>query len=194
VGRSPRERDEALEAIATLLRRLPDSVEKDEGIRLTAGLLQLSQSLEERLRQSSRRDAPAIAVVPSRDASPAEVRERRFLAMALAMPDAAKPYLGSLSADAFQLEGHRRAFELIRAGATSPDDLPDDLRGVALSLQVELAEAAPSEAELREAAYRVELPMLERRAAEMRDAGDEAGRLEALDLARRVRAALRGER
>ncbi len=48
--------------------------------------------------------------------------------------------------------------------------------------------------ELREAAYRVELPMLERRAAERRAAGDEAGRLEALDLARRVRAALRGER
>jgi len=193
-GRSPRERDEALEAIATLLRRFPDSVEKDEGIRLTAGLLQLSQSLEERLRQSSRRGAPAIAVVPSRDASPAEVRERRFLAMALAMPAAAKAYLGSLPADAFQVEGHRRAFELIRAGATSPDDLPDDLREVALSLRVELAEATPSEAELREAAYRVELPMLERRAAEMRDAGDEAGRLEALDLARRVRAALRGER
>ena len=36
--------------------------------------------------------------------------------------------------------------------------------------------------------------MLERRAAELRDAGDDAGRLEALDLARRVRAALRGER
>jgi hypothetical protein len=35
--------------------------------------------------------------------------------------------------------------------------------------------------------------MLERRAAELRDAGDEEGRLRALDLARRVRAALRGD-
>jgi hypothetical protein len=120
-------------------------VEKDEGIRVTAGLLQLSQGLEERLRQAVRRDAPPIAVVPPRDASPAEVRERRFLAMAMALPDAAKPYLASLPPDAFQMDGHRAAFEAIRA-------------------------------------------------AERRAAGDEAGRLEALDLARRVRAALRGER
>ena len=106
-GRSPRERDEALEAIASLLRRFPDSVEKDEGIRVTAGLLQLSQGLEERLRQAARRDAPPMTVVPPRDASPAEVRERRFLAMALALPDAARPYLESLPPDAFQLDGHR---------------------------------------------------------------------------------------
>ena len=193
-GRSPRERDEALEAIAALLHRFPDSVEKDEGIRLAAGLLQLSQGLEERLRQSARRDAPQVAVMPVRETSPAEVRERRFLAMALALPEAAKPYLDSLPPDAFQIDGHRAAFELIRAGAASPDDLPEDLRAVALSLRIELADTAASVDELREAAYRVELPMLERRASELRVAGDEAGRLEALDLARRVRAALRGER
>jgi DNA primase len=193
-GRSPRERDEALEAIASLLRRFPDSVEKDEGIRVTAGLLQLSQGLEERLRQAVRRDAPPVAVVPAREASPAEIRERRFLAMALALPDAAKPYLSSLPPDAFQSEGHRAAFEAIRAGAAAPDELPEDLADVALALTLELADATPTVDELREAAYRVELPMLERRAAERRAAGDEAGRLEALDLARRVRAALRGER
>jgi DNA primase len=193
-GRSPRERDEALEAIASLLRRFPDSVEKDEGIRVTAGLLQLSQGLEERLRRAVRRDAPPMTVVPPREASPAEIRERRFLAMALALPRAARPYLDSLPADAFQMDGHRAAFEAIRAGATAPDDLPEDLRDVALALTLELADAAPTVDELREAAYRVELPMLERRAAERRAAGDEAGRLEALDLARRVRAALRGER
>lgn len=193
-GRSPRERDEALEAIAELLRRFPDSVEKDEGIRVTAGLLQLSQGLEERLRHAVRRDAPPMAVVPPREASPAEVRERRFLAMALALPAAAKPYLDSLPPDAFQLDGHRAAFEAIRAGAAAPDDLPQELHDVALALTLELADATPTVDELREAAYRVELPMLERRAAERRAAGDEAGRLEALDLARRVRAALRGER
>jgi DNA primase len=193
-GRSPRERDEALEAIASLLRRFPDSVEKDEGIRVTAGLLQLSQGMEERLRQAVRSDAPPMTVVPPREASPAEIRERRFLAMALALPDAAKPYLGSLPPDAFQLDGHRAAFEAIRAGATGPEDLPEELREVALALTLELADATPTVDELREAAYRVELPMLERRAAERRAAGDEAGRLEALDLARRVRAALRGER
>ena len=79
------------------------------------------------------------------------------------------------------------------SGATDVNAWPEDLAEVALAVRVELAGAEVSEAELREAAYRVELPMLERRAAELRDAGDEEGRLQALDLARRVRAALRGE-
>ncbi len=192
-GRSSREREAALTAIAELLRRFPDSVEKDEGVRLTAGLLQLSQGLEERLRQASRGDAPAAGIVPSGATSPEEIRERRFLAMALAQPAAARPYLESLPPAAFQSDEHRRAFEQIRSGAVDLDQWPDDLAQVGLALRIELSGAAPTTAELREAAYRVELPMLERRAAEMRMSGDEQGRLEALDLARRVRAALRSE-
>jgi DNA primase len=192
-GRSPRDREGALEDIARLLRRFPDSVEKDEGVRLTAGLLQLSQGLEERLRRSSRHDAPQIAVVPQRASSPQEVRERRFLAMAVALPAAARSYLDGLPPEAFEVEDHRRAFELLRAGSSDPDAWPDELAEVALAVRVELAGADVSDAELREAAYRVELPMLERRAAELRAAGDEEGRLRALDLARRLRAALRGD-
>jgi DNA primase len=192
-GRSPRGRDGALEDIARLLHQFPDSVEKDEGVRLTAGLLQLSQGLEERLRQSSRQDAPATTVVPERASAPQEVRERRFLAMAVALPGQARSYLEGLPPDAFQIEAHRRAFELLRAGVGDLDAWPVDLAEVALAVRVELAGANVSEAELREAAYRVELPMLERRASELRDAGDEEGRLQALDLARRVRAALRGD-
>lgn len=192
-GGSPREREEALEAIGELLRRFPDSVEKDEGVRLTASLLQLSQGLKERLESASRMDAPAARVLPTRSTAPAEVRELRFLTMAVALPAEAGPYLESLPPEAFQVEGHRRAFELIRSGSTDIDDWPDDLADVALALRLEMSASAPSAAELREAAYRVELPMLERRAAQMRAAGDERGRLEALDLARRVRAALRGE-
>lgn len=192
-GRSPREREEALEDIAELLRRFPDSVEKDEGVRVTADLLQLSQGLQERLIQSSRQAAPPAAVLPRRASPPQEVRERRFLAMALALPTASRPYLEGLSPEAFQVEAHREAFELLRSGATDLDVWPEGLGDLALALRVELADARPSEAELREAAYRVELPMLERRAAELRDAGDEDGRLRALDLARRVRAALRGD-
>ncbi len=190
-GRSSREREAALTAIAELLRRFPDSVEKDEGVRLTAGLLQLSQGLEERLRQASRGDAPVAEVAPGRASSPEEIRERRFLAMAVARPAAARPYLESLSPGAFQSDEHRKAFELVRAGESDLEGWPDDLSEVTLALRIELADSAPSDAELREAAYRVELPMLERRAAQMRMTGDEKGRLEALDLARRVRAALR---
>ncbi len=193
-GRSPRERESALEAIAELLRRFPDSVEKDEGVRLTAGLLQLSQGLEERLRRSSRSEAPTATVLPARASSPAEVRELRFLAMAVALPGPAARYVEGMPADAFGVESHRRAFAMIRDGASDLDAWPDELAEVALALRVELADAAPSEAELREAAYRVELPVLERRAADLRARGDEQGSLEASDLARRVRAALRAER
>jgi DNA primase len=192
-GTSPREREAALTVIAELLRRFPDSVEKDDWVRLTASSLQLSPGMEERLRQASRSDAPVVPMVAPQASSPEEVRELRFLAMAIAAPGPARPYLDGLPPAAFQAEGHRRAFELIRAGERDLDAWPDDLAPVGLALRIELSGSAPTAAEVREAAYRVELPMLERRAAEMRAKGDEQGRLEALDLARRVRAALRAD-
>jgi DNA primase len=192
-GRSPRDREEALEDIGRLLRRFPDSVEKDEGVRLTAGLLQLSQGLEERLRRSTRQDAPEATVVPEREGAPQEIRERRFLAMAVALPEASRSYVEGFPPEAFQVEAHRRAFELLRAGEADVDRWPDDLADVALAVRLELAGAEVSEAELREAAYRVELPLLQRRAAELRAAGDEQGWLRTVDLERRVRAALRGD-
>lgn len=192
-GTSPREREAALTAIAELLRRFPDSVEKDDWVRLTASSLQLSPGMEERLRQSARSDAPVVPMVAPQASSPEEVRELRFLAMAIAAPGPARPYLEGLPPAAFQNEGHRRAFALIRDGERDLDAWPDDLAPVGLALRIELSGSAPTAAEVREAAYRVELPMLERRAAEMRMKGDEQGRLEALDLARRVRAALRAD-
>jgi DNA primase len=192
-GRSPRDREEALEDIARLLRRFPDSVEKDEGVRLTAGLLQLSQGLEERLRRSARQDAPEATVVPEREGTPQEIRERRFLAMAVALPEAARSYVEGFPPEAFQVEAHRRAFERLRAGEADVERWPDDLADLALAVRLELAGAEVSEAELREAAYRVELPLLQRRAAELRAAGDEQGWLRTVDLERRVRAALRGD-
>lgn len=193
-GRSPRARDDALEAIAGLLRRFPDSVEKEDAIHAAADLLGVSENLADRLRRSSRHDGPALTVLPPRQASPAEVRERRFLAMAMALPREAAPFLAALPPDAFGAEGHREAFLRIREGARSPDELPDELAEVAMALRVELADAAPTPDELREAAYRVELPYLEERADERRAVGDEAKRMEYIRLARKVRAALRGER
>jgi DNA primase len=194
-GRSPRDREEALQDITSLLRNFPDgSLEKDEGVRLASGLLQLSQGVEARLRQSALRASPTPAAPTGRPAggSPQEVRERRLLAMALGLPTESEPFLQSLSPEAFQVEQHRRAFELLRAGRRDLDDWPSDCARIAAELRVELAAGEPTEAELREAAYRLELPMLRRRATELRAAGDELGSLRALDLARRVEAALRG--
>ena len=137
---------------------------------------------------------PEAALAAAREARPQEVRERRFLAMAgRAARRVARSYLEGLPPEAFQVEAHRRAFELLRAGELPSTGWPDDLADVALAVRLELAGAEVSEAELREAAYRVELPMLERRAAELRAAGDEQGWLRALDLARRAsRRAARG--
>jgi len=91
-GTSPRERETALTAIAELLRRFPDSVEKDDWVRLTASSLQLSPGMEERLRQSARSDAPLVPMVAPQASSPEEVRELRFLAMAIAST-ATRPWL-----------------------------------------------------------------------------------------------------
>jgi DNA primase len=194
-GSSPRDRDRALEEITSLLRTLPESVEKDEGVRLAAGLLQLSRVMEDRLREGSRQgeaaaaDAPAVA-----SAAPAqEVRERRLLALAIALPRFARTYLDELAAEAFHVDAHREAYSLIVAGDLRLEGWPERLQPLAARLLADTAGLEVTEAELREAVYRLQLPMVERRAAERREAGDERGRLEALGLARRLRAALRGE-
>lgn len=199
-GRSPREREEALEAVAGLLRHLPDSsVEKDEGVRVAAGLLQLSPALEERLRVSSREGAAGRPAAPSGDApvrrelSPQEVRERSFLAMALALPRAAEEQIAGLPAEAFMDDQHRAAFALLRRGEMDAERWPQELRELAAALMAEAAMGSPTQAELREGADRLRLPVLRRRAAELRQAGDEEGSLHALDLARRVEASLRSD-
>lgn len=207
-GRSPRDREEALTDITSLLRNFPDdSVEKDEGVRLAIGLLQLSQGLEARLRQSGRQTATGAAgaqrtstdTTSAPDAprvrlggSPQEVRERRLLAMLVALPRAAADYLDGLAPDAFAVEEHRAAFALLREGRRDLERWPAELAPLATAMRVEIAAGEPTEAELLEAVYRVQLPALRRRAADLRAAGDVRGSLHALDLARRVEAALRG--
>jgi DNA primase len=194
-GRSPRDREAALQDITSLLRSFPDgSLEKDEGVRLASGLLHLPQGVEERMRQSARQAVPRPpeSAPEPYAASTQEVRERRLLAMLLGLPDESEEILQDLSPGAFDLDQHRRAFELLREGRRDLDDWPPECAEVATALRVELAAGEPTEAELREAAYRLELPMLRRRATELRAAGDERGSLKVLDLARRFEAALRG--
>lgn len=197
-GRDARERDAALREITALLRNFPDdSVEKDEGVRVAAGLLQLSQGVEERLRRSSSRvatapSAPAAAAVAA-PVTPQEVRERRLLAMAVALPQAAAPYLAALSPDAFMVDDHRRAFIALSEGLADPDDWGPELAALGATLRAEASVGVASEAEIREVAYRLQLPMLRRRASDLRDAGRSEESLKVLAMARQVEATLRGD-
>jgi hypothetical protein len=148
--------------------------------------------MEDRLREASRAGAsPAPAPTRTEADPPAVARERRLLVLALASPAAAAAHLDDLPADAFQMESHKRAFGLIASGVTDPAEWPEELAGLAERLRAEAAGLTPDPHEMREAVLRVHLARVERRAAERRAAGDEDGRLEALELARRLRAALR---
>ncbi|MDX6646408.1 MAG: primase [Miltoncostaeaceae bacterium] len=197
-GRAAAERDLALHDITGLLRRFPDSVAKDEGVRLASSLLDLSRASEERLWESSRHDArsstrsePAQSP-PLRTRSPQQARERRLLGLALALPAVAGRYLEGLPAEAFEEPGHRRAFDLLASGALRVEDWPQELRPLAAELRADAADAV-AEGELREAAFRVQESALQRRAADLRERGDERAYLTTLDLLRRLRAASRGE-
>jgi DNA primase len=193
-GGSASERERALSEIAELLRRVPDSVEKDEeGVRVAATTLGLSRAMEERLRDAARHRGPSV--VPDgarRELSKDERRERRLLSLAVALPQESGRYLEQVPPEAFRSEPLRRAFTLLSEGRP-PAAWPPELAGLAVELEAEAAALPASEEELREAVYRVQLPGLERRAEELRAAGDERERLRVLGLAHRVRAALRGE-
>ncbi len=191
-GTSARDRDQAVEEITGLLRRFPDSVEKDEGVRLAAGLLRLSRAMEERLRDAARTDAAEPTAPPVDHGLPQFRREVRFLALALADAGAAAEQLHSLPAEAFDDPEHRRAFELLAEGV-APERWPDELGRLLIRLRVEVVESPPGQSELREAGYRLQVPLLERRAAQLRQEGDPAELFRTLDLLRRVRDALRGE-
>lgn len=192
-GPTPAAREEALREIAELLRAVPESVEKDESIRLAAGLLQLSRTMEERLRVAARHTAAgerqgAPAYLPSLGAD--WERERRVLVMAAALPDCAPGYLEALPEEAITDPQHREALALLRAG-TGPDAWDEHLQPLASALLADPGADSATEAQLREAVYRVQLPALERRAHLLRDAGDAEGALRVIELIRRVRAQLR---
>jgi DNA primase len=199
VGRADRrsldDRDRAFTDVVELLRRLPDSLEKDEAVRLASGLLGLSPALEARLFARVRQGAPPPSA-PGRGpgsalAADAE-RERRLLSLAVALPDLAPRYLADLPPEALGSPEHRRARELLVAGV-GPEAWPEELLALGIELQARATEAPATEAELREAVFRVEAPMLERRAAELREAGEEGELLRVLALLNRLRAATRGQ-
>ncbi|MFN8123150.1 MAG: DNA primase [Thermoleophilia bacterium] len=195
-GTSASERERAFREVADLLRSVPDSVEKDEGVRLAAGLLQLSRGMEDRLREASRRSGPSggadaqVVALPALDAE--RLRERRLLALAVALPAAASRLLGDLPDEALSEPSHREAVRLLRAGE-QPERWPEELQELGTVLRADPGAEEATEEELREAVYRVQLPGLERRASALREAGDAEGELRVQHLVNRLRAALRGE-
>jgi DNA primase len=194
-GPSPSDREQALREIAELLRSVPESVEKDEAVRLAAGLLQLSRGMEERLRDAARHggagSGPAsIAALPSLGAD--WEREQRLLVIAAALPQLAPRYLEQLSDEALSDPRHREAIGLLRAGVP-PEQWSEELQPLASALRADPGAESASEDQLRETVYRVQLPALERKVQALREAGETESALKMIDLVQRVRAALRGD-
>lgn len=196
-GRSAAEREEAFGAIAALLVRFPDGVEKDEAVRVTAGLLELSRQMEERLRTAAVAGGPGqdrpIAVRPTGALGADEARERRWLAMVVALPDDAGEVVRALPKDAFDLPEHQRAYELLASG-TFPDRWPDELADLGVELRALASEHDAGVLELREATYRLQERALERQRNTARESGDVETFLEMSDLLTRLRQAIRDAR
>lgn len=194
-GRSAADREQAFTDIAGLLARFPDTVEKDEAVRLAAGRLELSRAMEDRLRAASvlGDGAPASPNMgaPASTLAADEARERRWLAMVVALPDASAQYVEMLGgSEAFDLPAHRRAYELL-ASAQAPESWPEEVGGLGVELRAYGAQHESSEAELREATYRLQERALERRAGAARERGDDATYIQLRKLLTKVRAAIR---
>jgi DNA primase len=194
-GPAAGDREEALRDISELLRMLPESVEKDDGIRFAISVLQLSSGMEEHLRGAVRQGAGtggASTSVPDMPSlGTAWERERRLLVLAAALPGVASAHLANLPDETMTDPGHRAAAALLRDGVPTAA-WPDDLQAIAAALEADPAADAATEEQLREVVYRVQLPALERRVQALRDAGDTEGALRMIELVQRVRAALRG--
>jgi DNA primase len=175
---------------------VPESVDKDEGVRVAASGLGLSRVMEDRLRESvSQRQGTAepLPALARQHLTREERLERRLLVLAVALPDHAPRYLAELPPGGLSSEEHREAAALLAAG-TPPEDWPERLATLGAHLRAEAAVADATVEELREAVLRVQLPSLEREAERRRREGDDAGRLQVLELIRRARAAASGGR
>ena len=120
---------------------------------------------------------------------PDEARERRWLALAVALPDIAPGYVSDLTEDAFDEVAHRRAFALLASGEP-PARWPDELAALAVDLQAAVVDEVPAEAALRESTYRLQERLLERRAQAAREAGQVETFLKLQDLLQRLRQAI----
>lgn len=195
-AQSAHERAEALDEITQLLQETPDSVEKDEAIRIAAGNLQLARTTAERFFEAARhRGDGAPPETPRLESAPVEdtarsAREHGVLSLALSRPESARRYLADIDIDgSFSRPGLGAAARLLADG-TPPDEWPEELRGLADRLRAE-APAESTEAELREAVYRLQEDVIWRRLAQLRERGDDDERLRVQQTLNQLRDALR---
>ncbi len=191
-GENPAERERALSDLGTLLAGMPESADKDEALRrITA--LGVSPALLEQFtrrvrsgsgtRASTRASGDGAPVPPSLD----EQRERRLLALALAVPGPGRELLKGLHDEHLATDDLRQARTLIADGVTT---WPPDLAPLQAALRAEAADGG-SEAELRDAYLRVEKRAVEGRMNAARTAGDEGEYLRLLSMVKRIEGALR---
>ncbi len=195
-ARSAHERAEALDEITQLLQETPDSVEKDEAIRMAAGNLQLARTTGERFNEAARYrgEGEALAAPTEEPAAPQDTarsaRERGVLSLALARPESARRYLADVDIDgSFSSPELAAAARLLAEGA-DPAGWPEELSGIADRLRAE-APIEASEAELREAVYRLQEDVIWRRLAQLRERGDEEERIRVQQTLNQLRDALR---
>ncbi len=192
-GDSPAEQDRALSDLGTLLEAFPESADKDEAIRRVTAL-GISPVLFDRFMRraqgtGARRATPkteqhdAAPEPPSLD----EARERRLLALAIAMPTAGRPMLEGMREDHLGAQAHREARRLIISG---DEGWPDDLAPLEAALRAEAADGGTEE-ELKDAYLRVEKRALERLMTTARTGGNEAEFLRLQSMVKRVESALR---
>ena len=191
-GDSPAEQDRALADLGSLLEGFPESADKDEAIRRVTALgvspvlfdrfMRRAQGTASRRREAT--SAPEGAESPSLD----EVRERRLLALALAMPTAGRPMLEGMREEHLGSPEHRAARQLVIDGV---EGWPPDLAPLEAALRAEAADGGTEE-ELGDAYLRVEKRALERAMGAARAAGDDTEFLRLQAMVKRVEAALRG--
>ena len=191
-GESPAERERALGDLAGLLEGFPESADKDEAVRRVTALGVSPALLDQFVRRVSaggtRVKSAPVGDQPTPPPSLDEQRERHLLALAMAVPDEGRGLLQGMQEDHLGTEAHRRARTLIIEGATT---WPPELTGLHAQLSAAAADGG-TEAELRDAYYRVEKRALESHMIAARAAGDDAEYLRLQAMVKRIEGVLRG--
>lgn len=190
-GDSPAEQDRALADLGALLEGFPESADKDEAMRRVTAL-GISPVLFDRFMRRAQAPGRRVSAKPAQDAPEApsldDVRERRLLALALAMPTAGRAMLGGLRDEHLGSSPHRQARALIVEGR---EGWPEELAPLEAALRAEAADGGTEE-ELKDAYLRVEKRALERRMTALRASGDDEEYLRLQAMVKRVETALRG--